>query len=127
MTEELDVGCSGIIVTPPGLPPGVQGGDGKRGSIVVNPDIHEPLFLEDVIDTIGNRLHDATLFDRIGLSEVIDIYLCVFTGAVHSFPAFFIFPLFSVFFASMDTMGKPWSWALRPCMLIWLNWASRSG
>src|SRR5260370_7817930 len=79
MTEELDVGCSGIIVTPPGLPPGVQGGDGKRGSIVVNPDIHEPLFLDDVIDTIGNRLHDATLFDRIGLSEVIDIYLCVFT------------------------------------------------
>ena len=33
----------------------------------------------------------------------------------------FMLPIFSVFLASMDKIGNPWSWNFRPIILMWLS------
>ena len=75
ITEDEDIGGVRRVFTPPGIPPSGQGGYGKFCGIMVYPDVHEPLFLQDIVDPVGNSLHDPAFFL---LAEIIDVHFGVF-------------------------------------------------
>src|SRR5271169_6695957 len=75
VTEQEYVRSVRVYLLAQGIPPGGQGGDGELGCVMVYPDVHEALFLQDVIDTVGYGFEYSAFLLRIFLPEVIHIDL----------------------------------------------------